>query len=84
MAVDSDDPDRTDSVQEDLRRDLVAARQQQAATSEVLTALARSASDLDAILGTVVSSVPSPCVPTSLRSISSMATSIASRRAQPG
>jgi signal transduction histidine kinase/DNA-binding response OmpR family regulator len=37
-----------------LRRDLAEAKAQLAATSEVLTALGRSASDLDAILGTVV------------------------------
>jgi signal transduction histidine kinase/CheY-like chemotaxis protein len=37
-----------------LRRDLAEAKAQLAATSEVLTALGRSAADLDAILGTVV------------------------------
>jgi len=37
-----------------LRRDRAEAKAQLAATSEVLTALGRSASDRDAILGTVV------------------------------
>jgi len=46
---------------ERLRDDLTAARQQQAATSEILTALGRSASDLDAILGTVVESAQRLC-----------------------
>ena len=61
MAVDSKDPDWTDSVQEDLRRDLIEAKTQLAATSEVLTALGRSASDLDAILGTVVENAKRLC-----------------------
>ena len=61
MAVDSEDPDRTDSKHEDLRRDLVEAKTQLAATSEVLTALGRSASDLDAILGTVVENAKRLC-----------------------
>jgi len=61
MAVDSKDPDWTDSVQEDLRRDLIEAKTQLAATSEVLTALGRSASDLDAILGTVVENANRLC-----------------------
>ena len=41
--------------------DLDEARQQQAATSEILTALGRSASDLDPILGTVVESAHRLC-----------------------
>jgi signal transduction histidine kinase/CheY-like chemotaxis protein len=41
-------------VDDGLRRDLAEAKAQLAATSEVLTALGRSASDLDAVLGTVV------------------------------
>ena len=61
VAVDSEDPDRTDSKHEDLRRDLVEAKTQLAATSEVLTALGRSASDLDAILGTVVENAKRLC-----------------------
>ena len=60
VAVDIEDPDWTDSVQ-DLRRDLVEAKTQLAATSEVLTALGRSASDLDAILGTVVENAKRLC-----------------------
>ncbi|MGH9252323.1 MAG: GAF domain-containing protein, partial [Acidimicrobiales bacterium] len=44
-----------------LRADLAAARQQQSATSEILTALGKAASDLDAILGTVVESAQRLC-----------------------
>ena len=46
---------------ERLRRELVAVREQQAATSQVLTALGRSATDLEAILGTVVEGARSLC-----------------------
>jgi signal transduction histidine kinase/DNA-binding response OmpR family regulator len=44
-----------------LNRDLDEARQQLAATSEVLTALGRSASDLELVLGTVVASARRLC-----------------------
>ena len=44
-----------------LNRDLDEARQQLAATGEVLTALGRSASDLDLVLGTVVESARRLC-----------------------
>jgi signal transduction histidine kinase/CheY-like chemotaxis protein len=44
-----------------LNRDLDEARQQLAATSEVLTALGRWASDLDLVLGTVVESARRLC-----------------------
>jgi CheY-like chemotaxis protein len=50
-----------DVAGEHLRLDLAEARKQLAATSEVLSALGRSASDLDAILGTVVQSARSLC-----------------------
>jgi signal transduction histidine kinase/DNA-binding response OmpR family regulator len=50
-----------DASGEHLRLDLAEARKQLAATSEVLSALGRSASDLDAILGTVVQSARSLC-----------------------
>jgi len=49
------------AAEEHLRRDLAEAREQLAATSEVLTALGRSASDLDAVLGTVVDSARRLC-----------------------
>jgi signal transduction histidine kinase/ActR/RegA family two-component response regulator len=39
---------------ERLRRDLLDAREEIAATSDVLTAMGRSASDLDLVLGTIV------------------------------
>ena len=57
MAVDNENADPADN----LRRDLVEAKTQLAATSEVLTALGRSASDLDAILGTVVENAKRLC-----------------------
>jgi signal transduction histidine kinase/CheY-like chemotaxis protein len=44
-----------------LNRDLDEAQQQLAATSEVLTALGRSASDLELVLGTVVESARRLC-----------------------
>jgi signal transduction histidine kinase/DNA-binding response OmpR family regulator len=44
-----------------LRRDLALAQQQLAATSEILRALGRSASDLDGVLGTVVESARRLC-----------------------
>lgn len=53
MAVDANGRGAGD-VDDGLRRDLAEAKAQLAATSEVLTALGRSASDLDAVLGTVV------------------------------
>jgi signal transduction histidine kinase/ActR/RegA family two-component response regulator len=46
---------------EQLRRDLAEAREQQAATSGVLTTLGRSASNLDAVLETVVDSARRLC-----------------------
>ena len=46
---------------EQLRRDLAEAREQQAATSGVLNALGRSASNLDAVLETVVDSARRLC-----------------------
>ena len=53
MAVDANGRGAGD-VDDGLRRDLAEAKAQLAATSEVLTALGRSAPDLDAVLGTVV------------------------------
>jgi signal transduction histidine kinase/DNA-binding response OmpR family regulator len=50
-----------DTADEHLQLDLAEARKQLAATSEVLSTLGRSASDLDAILGTVVQSARSLC-----------------------
>jgi signal transduction histidine kinase/DNA-binding response OmpR family regulator len=44
-----------------LHRDLAAAKEQLAASNEVLTALGRSASDLDAMLGTIVRSARTLC-----------------------
>ena len=41
---------------EHLRRDLVDAREEIVATNAVLTAMGRSASDLDLVLGTIVDS----------------------------
>ena len=61
MTVHRDERDNGDAVVERLRRDLAEARQQLAATSEVLSALGQSASDLDAVLGTVVQSARSLC-----------------------
>ncbi len=61
MTVHRDERDNADAVVERLRRDLAEARQQLAATSEVLSALGQSASDLDAVLGTVVQSARSLC-----------------------
>ena len=61
MTVHRDERDSGDAVVERLRRDLAEARQQLAATSEVLSALGQSASDLDAVLGTVVRSARSLC-----------------------
>jgi signal transduction histidine kinase/ActR/RegA family two-component response regulator len=46
---------------EQLRRDLAEAREQQAATSGMLTALGRSTSDLEAVLETVVDSARRLC-----------------------
>ncbi len=46
---------------EQLRRDLVDAREQIVATNEVLTAMGRSASDLDLVLGTIVDSARKLC-----------------------
>jgi signal transduction histidine kinase/DNA-binding response OmpR family regulator len=55
VAVEADERgDAADERHERLGRDLAEAREQLAATGEVLTALGRSASDLDGILGTVV------------------------------
>ena len=61
MIVQRDDRDGDDAVVEHLRRDLAEARKQLAATSEVLSALGGSASDLEAVLGTVVQSARSLC-----------------------
>jgi signal transduction histidine kinase/DNA-binding response OmpR family regulator len=61
VTVHRDERDNGDAVVERLRRDLAEARQQLAATSEVLTSLGQSASDLDAVLGTVVQSARSLC-----------------------
>ena len=44
----------SESVIAALGRDLVDARDQIAATNEVLAAMGRSASDLDLVLGTIV------------------------------
>ena len=46
---------------ERLRRDLVDAREEIVATNEVLTAMGRSASDLDLVLGTIVDSARRLC-----------------------
>jgi signal transduction histidine kinase/ActR/RegA family two-component response regulator len=46
---------------EELRRDLLAAGEQFAATSEVLTALGRNTNDPDAVLGTIVESARRLC-----------------------
>ncbi len=46
---------------ERLRRDLADARDEIAATNDVLTAMGRSASDLDLVLGTIVDSARSLC-----------------------
>ena len=46
---------------ERLRRDLVDAREQIVATDDVLTAMGRSASDLDLVLGTIVDSARRLC-----------------------
>jgi len=54
VAVDADEREGGGAAAERLRRDLAETKEQLAATSEVLTALGRSASDLDAILWTVV------------------------------
>jgi signal transduction histidine kinase/DNA-binding response OmpR family regulator len=61
VIVQRDDRDGDDAVVEHLRRDLAEARKQLAATSEVLSALGGSASDLEAVLGTVVQSARSLC-----------------------
>jgi len=61
VTVHRDERESGDAVVERLRRDLAEARQQLAATSEVLSALGQSASDLDAVLGTVVRSARSLC-----------------------
>ena len=61
MIVQRDDRAGDDAVVEHLRRDLAEARKQLAATSEVLSALGGSASDLEAVLGTVVQSARSLC-----------------------
>jgi signal transduction histidine kinase/DNA-binding response OmpR family regulator len=61
VTVHRDERDGVDAVVEHLRRDLAEARKQLAATSEVLSALGGSASDLDAVLGTVVRSARSLC-----------------------
>jgi hypothetical protein len=46
---------------EELRRDLLAASEQFAATSEVLTALGRNTNDPDAVLGTIVENARRLC-----------------------
>ena len=46
---------------EKLRRDLADAREEIVATNEVLTAMGRSASDLDLVLGTIVDSARRLC-----------------------
>ncbi len=61
MTVHRNEREAGDASGEHLRLDLAEARKQLAATSEVLSALGRSASDLDAILGTVVQSARSLC-----------------------
>jgi pimeloyl-ACP methyl ester carboxylesterase len=55
--------DETEHMREDgpLHPDLAAAKEHLAATNEVLTALGRSASDLDAMLNTVVRSARRLC-----------------------
>jgi signal transduction histidine kinase/CheY-like chemotaxis protein len=62
VAVDTGEREGGNGAAEDrLRRDLAEARDQLAATSQVLTALGRSASDLDAVLDTVVESARRLC-----------------------
>ena len=61
MTVHRNESEAGDASGEQLRLDLAEARKQLAATSEVLSALGRSASDLDAVLGTVVQSARSLC-----------------------
>ncbi len=51
------------SAVEQLRRDLLDAREEIVATNAVLTAMGRSASDLDLVFGAIVDSArqPVPC-----------------------
>ena len=49
------------SAVEQLRRDLPDAREEIVATNEVLTAMGRSASDLDLVFGTIVDSARRLC-----------------------
>ena len=52
---------RGSAEDEELRRDLLAAGEQFAATSEVLTALGRNTNDPDAVLGTIVENARRLC-----------------------
>ncbi|MGZ4613728.1 MAG: GAF domain-containing protein, partial [Kineosporiaceae bacterium] len=61
MAGDAVDRARRGSDDGNLDGDLASAREQLAATNEVLTALGRSASDLDAMLDTIVRSARRLC-----------------------
>jgi transcriptional regulator with GAF, ATPase, and Fis domain len=61
VTVDRDEHDAARAEMVRLREDLAEVRQQLRATSEVLTAIGRSASDVDAVLGTVVDSARRLC-----------------------
>ncbi|HET6533084.1 MAG TPA: GAF domain-containing protein [Actinoplanes sp.] len=61
MDVDPGKPDGSDAVSAHLAAELSEVKDQLSATSEVLTAIGRSASDVDAILGAVVDSARQLC-----------------------
>ncbi|HEX2362842.1 MAG TPA: response regulator [Jiangellaceae bacterium] len=61
VMVDESARDAGDAVSERLRSDLADAKMQLQATSDVLTAIGRSVSDVDAILGTVVDNARRLC-----------------------
>jgi transcriptional regulator with GAF, ATPase, and Fis domain len=61
MTVSAEGREEDEADVDALHRDLAEAREHLAATSEVLTALGRSASDLDAVLGAVVENARRLC-----------------------
>ena len=61
MTVSTEGREEDEADVDALHRDLAEAREHLAATSEVLTALGRSASDLDAVLGAVVENARRLC-----------------------